>query len=224
MSLKEISLQTKFGHEFQKAFNVETWAVSELFWSKLKTYDTGSVQKCNVIVSDVLEDKSCDYSRHVNVRNSRQLFNFCSYFDLRSKYDKKFMQLEALHKGMQEIAISEGWDINFLKSVYDECMALKLENTFFVTAKHKNAPNRQYKAGIWCCWDIDLFEAYLVVFDKSDEEIYREKFVKTEPHNGDFIYYTNLKWVDDHTVSIESSSNNNKWIINLEGKLPCNNT
>jgi hypothetical protein len=213
MSLKEIRLSAKFGYKLQKEFNIETWAISELFWSKLKKYETSKIMKCNIILSDSNENIENKHSLHMNVKNIILLFDFNSYFSLNSKHDKKLMQLEVLYKGMKEIAFSENWEIEPLKNAYLECIEQKLENKFIVKDKLIQSPDRKNKAGLFCNWDIDLFVSFLVIFDRIGIEIQRIKFIEKEPHFGDFIYYTKMKWIDNENIQIEWEKN--KKVLNI---------
>ena len=217
MSLRQITLSAKFGFELARKFNIETWAISELFWSKLRKYKTGKILKCNIIASDVLENSEYVHSSHINVANSHQLFDFNFYFNLNSKYEKKLMQLDILRKGMIEIASAENWEIEPIENAYFACLEQKLENKFLVNDKLKSSPNRKIKAGIWCCWDIDIFKLYLILFDENGQEIHKEKFVDNEPHLGEFIYYLKLKWIDQSNIQI--TENKKKWGFNIEKAL-----
>jgi hypothetical protein len=217
MYLRDISLETEFGHKCQKIFNTETWAVSELFLSKLNKYKTGNIAKCNIIVSDFVKNNKYIHSPYINVTNINKVFDFDLYFSLSSKYEKKLMQLDVLYKGMVEIASYENWDIEPIKNAYLMCIEDKLENTFFINNKFKKSSNHKIKAEIWCYWDIDIFKSYLVLFDKNGKEIYKKKFIETEPHFGCYIYQSKLKWVNNKSIQIEWYKN--KVIINIDDNI-----
>ena len=216
MSLNQVDLRTKYNHRFERQFNIESWCIAELYWRKLKDYDTGNVKKCTIYVSDDWGDKEYYYTNWSDSKCMNVPFKFDKYF-ASDNYGKKKMQLDAIHDGMIKIVEKEGWDINPLLDSYNKCLEDKLEYKFYI-GKPKSSPNRKYKFNFWCNWDIDIFEVYWVLQDNKGKEIRREKFIEKEPYLGQFIYYTKFKWINKFTILFEDNykyGNREKWKINL---------
>jgi hypothetical protein len=216
MSLNQIDLRIKYNHKHTNRFNPESWCIPELYWRKLKDYDTKKVNKCTIYVSDDWGDKEYYYTNWSDSKGMNVPFNFDEYF-ASDNYKKKKMQLEAIHEGMVRIAEKEGWQIDPLFDAYNQCLADNLEYKFLV-GKPKSSPNRKYKFNFWCNWDIDVFELYWVLQDKKGNELKKEKFIEREPYRGEFIYYVKFKWIDNETVLLEDNykyGNKEKWEINL---------
>lgn len=128
------------------------------------------------------------------------------------------MQLEAVHKGMMQIAEKEGWDKGPLQDAYNKCLEQELVYQFYA-GKPKSSPNRKYKIGFWCNWDIDVFEVYWVLYDKKGTELNRKKCIEKLPYEGEFMYYAKWKWLDNTTVLLEDKykyGNNEKWEFELD--------
>ncbi|AZA84945.1 hypothetical protein C1637_21945 [Chryseobacterium lactis] len=217
MNLHEIKLSAQFGFTKQKDFNTETWAVSELYWSFLKEYDTSKVKKCVISASDDWGEEQQKYTNWEDLKEVSISFDFAKYFTL-DKQDKKHMQLEAIHDGMLQIAKKEKWEKQPLIDAYNQCLEKDLEYQFFVGTP-KLSPDRKLKINFWCNWDIDIFEVYSVLYDKNNNELERKKIIEKPPYNGEFIYYAKWKWLDSSKVLLEDKykyGNNEKWEIEIK--------
>lgn len=216
MSLNQISLRAEYNHDLERSFNIETWSIAELYFSFLRSYDTRKVQKCTIRVSDNWGDNEYHYTNWLDSKGINLPFDFEKYFSL-DRSGRKRMQLEAIHAGMMEIAAREGWAVDPLLDAYNACLAKGLQYRF-EAGKPKSSPDRRYKIGFWCDWDIDVFEVYWVLYDKSGKEIRREKLLEKPPYEGEFMYYAKWKWLDNNTVLLEDKSkygNSESWKIEL---------
>lgn len=140
--------------------------VSELYWSQLKDFETERVRKCSINVSNDWDDKEFSYGDWNELKSINLTLNIDEYFRA-DKFNKKKIQLELIYKGMIMIAEREGWAIDPLLDAYNNCFAVGLEYKFFVGEKFKASPDRKYKIGLWCEWDIDSFRLFWVLFDKQ---------------------------------------------------------
>ncbi len=201
--LIRIDLRLEHGTEYQKKFNGESWCVAELYryfiWNH--QYETGKIRQCCIELSEDWKDDLKVIDTTV-IKDFKLNFNFKKYFQL-DKLTKKKMQLDVLHQGMLEIANKESWETDTLTKAYNYCMENNLENKFFVKNKFMSSPDRKYKIGFFCNWDIDKFEVFWVLFDKTKKEIKRKLLIEKEPHWGEFIYYVKWKWLDNQTVLLE---------------------
>ncbi len=203
------------GHESQ-FINSETWAVSELYCSMLKEFNTGKVVKVNINIRDEWGELLDYYQRYTDVVTVNKHFDFLAYARLK-KQDRKRLQLEAIHAGMMQIAGKEGWDTDPLLDAYNQCLQRNLEYQFDV-GKPKSSPDRKHKIGFWCNWDLDVFELYWVLFDKQSKELKRERFITKPSYEGEFVYYVKWKWVSETAVIMEDKykyGKNESWKIDL---------
>ncbi|MDH6310605.1 hypothetical protein M2451_003476 [Dysgonomonas sp. PFB1-18] len=212
MGLNHIDLRTTYKSIHAGGFNPESHVVSELYWSFLRNYSTPSVQQITIFISD---DWNNSLTTPKNVKGFKEAFvdfDFKMYFSL-DKFKKKRMQLEAINEGMVHIAKQEGWDTNSLQDAYNNCLERDLEYQFNI-GKPKSSPNRRCKIGLWCNWDIDIIEVYWILYDKSGNEIKREKFIEKYSLQGIFIYYVKWQWLDNNKVLFEETyRKKEKWEI-----------
>lgn len=215
--LREISLSYYKKEKITLQFNSETWCVSELYWSYLKKYNTDKIQKCVVSLDSDWKENLLRCDEIANIVKINLNFDFDYYFSLRDKLEKKRLLLDTLHKGMMLIAKNEGWEVNSLLDAYNHCLDVNIKYQFFV-GKSKTSPSRKHKINFWCNWDIDIFEVFLVLYDKKNKEIERIKIIENEKtYNGEFIYYVTYNWIDDKTVLLKDNytSEKKKWTIKL---------
>lgn len=217
MSLTQIDLRTEHDHDAEFKFNNESWCVSELYWSKVKYNDFGKVKKITIVVSD---NWGVDLFKYTNWRDAKKInmpFVFDEYWKL-DKYKRKEAHLNVIHAGMLKIAEKEGWDKGLFTDAYNECLKDNLDYEFLV-GKPKLSPNRKFKFGLWCKWDIEIFKLVWVLYDSKGVEIKRQKVLEGAPFEGEFVYYLKWKWLNITTVLIEDNYKhgaNRTWEVHVE--------
>jgi hypothetical protein len=215
MKLSQIDLRGVYKSKISSEFQKESWSVSEFYWSLLKGYNTYKVQKINIIAVDVSESQSLNTMDVQNFKEASIVVDFQSYSQS-DNFNKKKIQLEAVHKGMMQIAEKEGWETDPLLDAYNKCLEKNLAYQFEV-GKSKASPDKKHKIGFWCNWDIDIFEVYWILYDKSGNELKREKFIEKKAFDGEFIYYSKFNWKDSNTVIFEDKykyGTNEVWEFN----------
>ena len=216
MKLSQIDLRTTYQSVYSEKFNPESWVIPEMYWSFLRDYSTPSVEKINIHLSDDWENSQ---SEQMKVKGFKEAFvdlDFSKYFSL-DKYERKKMQLEAVHKGMMQIAGDEKWDTDPLLDAYNQCLERNLEYHFDV-GKPKSSPDRKHKMGFWCNWDLDVFELYWVLLDRQNRELKRKKLIAKPSYEGEFVYYVKWKWISETAVVLEDRykhGKNESWKIDL---------
>jgi len=216
MNLSEISLRAKFvqGKNF-KVFNEECWSIAEMYWSFLREYNIADVRKCVISVgADPSEvDKITAYQ---GFREVYKQINFDQYFEMNA-CEKKSLQLDLIHSGMITIGELEKWDTEPLLKAYQYCLDSDLNYKFFINSKYKLSPNRQWKLGLWCEWEINCFKLFWVLFDKTGGEINRDLIIEDEPSGGEIVYYLDSKWDDNNYITIRNKSRQNleMWKIKI---------
>lgn len=215
--LREISLSYYEKEKITLQFNSETWCVSELYWSYLKKYNTNKIQKCIISLNFDWKENLLKYDDIANIAKINLNFDFDRYFSIKHKLEKKKILLDTIHEGMMIIAENKGWEVDSLLDAYNNCLKKNIEYQFFV-GKIKTSPNRKRKINFWCNWDINIFEVFLVLYDKNNKEIERKKIIEDEnTYNGEFIYYVTYKWVNDETILLKDNYTSEK--INWEIKI-----
>ena len=207
------------GHKNQ-SINSEAWSVPELYCSFLKELESGKVVKVNINIRNKWANKKKNKDKYGDVITVRNHFDF-SVYSILNKQEKKKMQLETVHKGMMQIAEKEGWSIDSLLDAYNQCLERNLEYQFYV-GKPKSSPNRKHKIGLWCNWDLDVFEFYWILFDKQNNELKRERFVSKSPYEGEFVYYVKWNWISESAVVFQDKykyGKNESWKIDFSDKL-----
>jgi hypothetical protein len=215
MKLRQIALRTTHKSTYAEKFNPESWVVPELYWTFLKDYSTPLVQQINIYISDDWKNSLTSPMKVTGFREAFIDFDFQKYFEL-NNYDKKKMQLEAVHKGMMQIAQQENWELNPLLDAYNSCLKANLEFKIFIKDKFKTSPNKQHSIGFWCEWDFDFCKVFWVLRDKNKIEIKRQLLTDEKPYDGEFVYYLDWKWLNDLTVEVADKykyGRNLKWEI-----------
>jgi len=217
MSLSQIDLRAKFRHECSAKFNKESWCIAELYWSFLRDYQVGKVKKCLIIVSDDWGDAVHNYTSFKDSKEVNLEIDFEKYFSY-SNYERKKVLLRLVHSGMMSIASKETWEVDSLLDVFNLCVKADLNYKFLVQNKLKASPNRKYKLGLWCEWDIDEFKVFWLLMDRNNKEIKRGLFINESPSGGEFIYYVNFKWVSNDVIVINDEYRAEKriWEIKID--------
>lgn len=194
MDLTSLSLQSRHMYQNELVFNKETWCIQEMYWYHLylNKYKTKNSHKVIVIADDQISDENkVEYM--ANVTTVKKTFDFQAYFQL-SRKDKKKALLEILHTSMLIAAKHQAWEVSPLQNAYNYCLEKNLTNEWLLKNKYVRSPNRQHYGGILAHWDVDKFEAFVIILDKNKIEIERKKIITLEPHLAAFIYWGMPKW------------------------------
>jgi len=215
MKLNQISIIARFDQERSREFNIEAWAIAEQFWSNLKLTDNKSVQKCNIQVydQDSIFPKG-EIKKIGSIIYTDIEIDTNEYFKL-AENEKKLLLLNIVRDGMQHIASIEKWNIDEIKEAYERCLAQNLNYYFFIKNKFKSSPDRKYKIGLWCEWELKTCKVYCVIFSKKNE-IKRFLIWQLEPYAADVVYYTDWKWKDNSSIIISNSRNGLVELISLD--------
>ena len=89
------------------------------------------------------------------------------------------MVLDVLQEGVLTVADIDGLNRKPLLVAYDCCMQRGLEYKYLLKDKYYLSPNRKQYAGVWCNWNIDKFETYVIIFDKNKREVERVKLMES---------------------------------------------
>jgi hypothetical protein len=176
MQLREISVgpRSKSKVHFEGLGIIQI--ITELYLSCLKKYDSGEFCKIIIEIGEQVEENGID--RMLNVVAVKKQFDFEKYH--RSNiYERKKMVLDVLQEGVLTLAEIDSLDRKPLLVAYDCCMQKGLEYKYLLKDKYYLSPNRKLYAGVWCNWNIDKFEAYVIIFDKNKKEIERIKLMES---------------------------------------------
>ena len=202
--IREIALSSIYYLPNRLNFNKETWCVKELYWRilrKKENFDTGNIYKLLIILTDNKINDNEIMHEHINIIEVFKYNDYDKYFNC-VKNEKKLILLNILHDGILRIAENQGWDTNVLEEVFNDCIEISIENTWFFKNKYFVAPDKLHYARILYNWDLDIFEIFIVFYDKTKNEIKRTKVVEEEPHWGESYYYIHQAWTDASTFCI----------------------
>jgi len=150
----------------------------------------------------------------VDVLRLNALFDFATYFGA-SKEIRKRIALDFLQDGLLRVAKIRGWETGTFHEAYKAVLA-----TDFVSyrpwSKAVTSPNRKFKAQVWCKYDSDAAEIFLIVFHRK--KVINKKLVLTvEP--GDVSIrgaIGKLHWLSASKVELNPRESKRSWEAQYE--------
>lgn len=138
-------------------------------------------------------------------------FNLDTYWTA-DKEQRKRMALEFLQEGLLEIARTKGWDEAPFQEAYQTILRKNFVN-YRPWSAPVTAPDRRHKAQIWCNYDSDKAEIFVVIFCRK-EIVKRELVTTVKP--GD-VWIRNaagkLKWESKSIVKLTSKDESQVWEV-----------
>jgi hypothetical protein len=143
-----------------------------------------------------------------------KIFDFDAYWNA-GKAERKQIALDFLQDGLLEVAESEGWSKEPFQQAYKKVLDQKLVN-YRPWGKLKTSPTRKYKSQVWCNYDSDCAEIFLVLFQNG--EIVCKKLVTTVLPGDVWIRGAigELQWVSAGKVKLTSRDELQSWEIAVE--------
>ena len=161
--------------------NMYLWHLSRL---ATKTFDVLYIELVDKKKPDI---RARSYTTHL-------LFDLKAYLKL-ATYEKKKKVLDIVHNSLMTLSAQEDINQQQLINAYNKCLARNLEHRFlFRGNKHLRSPNHQYFGNVVCFWDVDIFIATAIIYNRQGEEIMRKIIGIEDSGWAGFIYYTKLKW------------------------------
>lgn len=212
MILKEISIITTYNHPYQLMFNKETWCVSELFVKCLGKFNSGHFNKIVIRLGDnesVLDNK---VDNLIDVVLLNKFFDFNTYF-VNNKIARKVILLDVLYNNLLYLANIYYWHIDQITNAYRLCKEKNIEYQWILRNKLIRSPDHKYYAAVFCNWDIDRFEAYIILYNSQKIEISRKKIMESEPHLVE--PFGKIAWENGNKFVVSSKDTEREWILNI---------
>lgn len=210
MKLTQIIVSTTYDSPYKIKFNRETWSTSEMYFYQVRKIPTKSIYRLNVI----LHEKSETFHKHLNVNgviNVYKVFDFDEYFS-EAIHLRKRKILDIIYDALVSIVNEEDLDIELLNQAYTYCLSKNLENRWIFNDRFYLSPDKKYYGAFEIVWEIDSFFIYGKLFDKEKKLLCSKLLLKTEPYNGDFIYWAKALW--NNSSFVLKSKTGNEWEIN----------
>jgi hypothetical protein len=208
MFLRDLSIETPKRSKIAFDLSEIVPGITQLYLSCLgKRFDSGQFFKVIVEVGGS-GDLSIEKIADVVLINER--FDFVKY-GVQDIPGKRKMVIDVLQSGLLAISNAEGWESSRLIDAYGCCLSRNLEYRFIWKDKYWRSPNKEIYAAVYCCYEVEQFEAYVIFFDSKKNEISRRKLMESPPWSVEpfdraiwsedssqfFVYpkYTNTHWV-----------------------------
>jgi hypothetical protein len=191
MFLRDLAITTPRKSKFVFGHNGITPGIEELYLFCLGKFYSGQFAKVIVEVGGK-GDRSLD--KMVDVIRISEEFDFEKYA-IEDISGKRKMVIDVLQSGLLAISIAEGWESKRLTDAYECCLSRNLEFKYIFKEKYWRAPSRQAYAAIYCCYEVEQFEAYVIFFDKNKHEICRRKLMDSPYWNLD--PFGQASWSED---------------------------
>ncbi|MEM7174249.1 MAG: hypothetical protein AAF380_03290, partial [Bacteroidota bacterium] len=162
-------------------FNMYFWHLGRL---ETKTFSTLNIELVD-------KPKPNHIGRYFDVY---VVFDQDGYLQL-SLYEKKKKFLDMVHNTLMDVSEEEGINQEQLINAYNKCLALNLEHRFLLRrSKPLRSPNHQYFGNVECFWDVDIFIATAIIYNKQGEEILRKIIGIEQSGWARFIPWAKMKW------------------------------
>lgn len=167
--LKELYVRV-YRDEKRPSFQFYTGGIEQLYLLHIGKVQLNSIEIVNLYFTNQEYKIVNDYTTILNVNVP---FDFFKFEEKESNFEKKHMILDALHWGLNKLAVDFHWSTLAFESSYKKCVENNLSyNWFFKGKLFKNAENKFY-FGMWHLVDIGEYQIWEILFDKNKKEINR---------------------------------------------------
>jgi hypothetical protein len=107
---------------------------------------------------------------------------------------------------MKWLALQEGWNVRAVDAAHEKCLELKLINEFYWNGgKALASPDRRHQARLYYRYDVDAFEVFLVISNRSGRELGWTRLVRRVPMDADVEYIIyKPRWKNNTTFILEA--------------------
>jgi hypothetical protein len=173
---------------------------------------TNGIGKVIISACKILPPKKLD--NMVDVLDLHKLLDFEAYFAA-EKETRERIALEFLQDGLLEVAEIRGWDTNPFHEAYKAVLAKNFV-CYRPWSKPVTSPDRKHKAQVWCNYDSDKAEIFIVVFYRKD--VVSKTLVTTVKPGGVWIRGAigKLHWLSADKVELAPRDGKNEWEAKYE--------
>jgi hypothetical protein len=205
--LRDIDLRVQ-----RNAIEPEKWGTSTnfleiLYFNCLSKVQTDGIGKVIVMACKIVPTKKLE--KMLDVLQINKLFNFEDYVAA-EKETRKRIALEFLQDGLLEVAAIQGWDTKPFHEAYKAVLAKNLV-CYLPWSKSATSPDRKHKAQVWCNYDSEKAEIFIVIFHR--DEVITKTLVTTVQAGGVFIRGAvgKLEWTSVNNVKLTSGDGKQSW-------------
>jgi hypothetical protein len=180
MILKDISVGVPYKSKIHFEGRGFIQVVEALYLSCIKRFSSGSFNKIVIeLDNDVIGDH---LDRMLEVILIKINFDFGLYGSA-DEFGRKKMILDAIQNGLLRVAQIDNLAQEPILDAYKCCIERGIKHEYYLGDKFYLSPDRRIYAAVWCNWEVEKFEAYIVFFDKKKIELYRKKIMESEHWN-----------------------------------------
>ncbi len=150
----------------------------------------------------------------IDVLRLNKLFDFESYFAA-SKDVRKRIALEFLQDGLLKVAAIRGWSTSTFQEAYKSLVSKELIS-YRSWSKSVTSPDRKHKAQVWCKYDSDAAEIFLVVSHRKN--VVSKTYIVTVKPGDVWIWGAigELRWLSAKKVRLTARKSKKDWEAQYE--------
>lgn len=162
---------------------------------------TNNVRICNI---HILNERDEHLKYHINAGFLTISYDLDSIniSENATDHERKKGTIDMIYEVLCHVSTRENWDINVVMDVYNQCLALDLKNEWWFKNKLTASPGRKYSVGLYHIYDTNRFDIYIVLFDKSKNELVRHLVYKSD---FDSFQIEKISWTAADTISYKFS-------------------
>lgn len=193
-------------------FRDEVRCIAEMYTYHLGKFETNNIKKVMINCVSLIENHEIviiDGTVEVEVD-----FDIYTYLRL-SNSEKKKVILNKIQVGILKVASKFHWESSLFQSVYNIICEKNYKNEYIWRKKY--SPSRRYVGITFCIHDINTFEIFLIIKDKTTEVVLKkELIIRERPNEFAFVRHLgNLRWISENEVVLINKNKNKKWSIKL---------
>ncbi|WP_127495354.1 hypothetical protein [Paenibacillus glycanilyticus] len=180
-------------------FRNEIRCIASLYERNFEKYKTADTWKVLIeCVDEVTDSRVLDL---LGVCTTQVQFNVDSFFSM-SDHQKKETTLELLRKGIDRIVSEKNWDPSPFAIAFEEIIKAEMKNEWF-WRKPISSPDRRFKARLYIVHEVTVVKGYLIVFDKTNQEILRIEVFNDRPNEWAYVSYLGkIQWISSKEVAL----------------------
>lgn len=194
--IEDIRIHNRYDDKF-KIISGAANCVSHMFKRILRS----KLRNPNVFIFSIyLTD---DRKEHLNYHHQAGFLTIYYFLDetvcehCTNDFDKKKIILDMIRDSLLQVASNENWTTDIILDTYNTCLGNGIRNEWWFKDKLIAAPDRKHRIGIYTIYDVKRFEYWLVLFDKTKNELIRHQILKD---SFDSFGISRLSWQDSEHV------------------------
>ena len=214
--LRDIQIYSSYSDdEHINSLPLTTNFLEILYLDSLPKVETYGVPKVTIKPCERLAKSRLDVVlRNPEILQLSKPFNFDAYWKS-DKETRKQIALDFLQEGLLQVAKIRGWDAKPFREAYKTVLAKKFVN-YRPWSKAVISPDRKYKAQVWCNYDSDRAEIFVVIF--HHREVHTKTLAAVVQPGDVWIREVDgkLEWISQNEVKLVSRDGKKSWKVKIE--------